>query len=171
MGYRYTQHYIDKTTVWVRSRWVAAAVMLVVYALRIYIIQGFFVVTYALGIYLLNLLIGFVSPAVDPETENVLPVANNEEFRPFSRKLPEFKFWLSAFRAIWVAIVATFFQAFDVPVFWPILLIYFFMLVFITAKERIRHMIKFQYVPFSLGQKKKKVFKATEDKEERMQDV
>jgi hypothetical protein len=37
-----------------------------VYALRVYFVQGFYVVTYALGIYLLNLLIGFLSPPRPP---------------------------------------------------------------------------------------------------------
>ena len=54
----------------------------------------FYIVTYALGIYNLNLLLGFLTPQIDPESEGpVLPRNNDEEFRPFVRKLPEFKFW------------------------------------------------------------------------------
>lgn len=48
---------------------------------------------------------------------------------------------------------ATFFQAFDVPVFWPILLIYWFVLFTVTMKRQIKHMIKYRYVPFSFGKK------------------
>lgn len=37
---------------------------------------------------------------------------------------------------------------FDVPVFWPILLIYFITLFAITMRAQIAHMIKYNYVPF-----------------------
>lgn len=40
---------------------------------------------------------------------------------------------------------------FDVPVFWPILLIYFFTLFALTMRNQIAHMIKFRYVPFAWG--------------------
>eukprot|EP00429_Kryptoperidinium_foliaceum_P055872 CAMPEP_0176079346 /NCGR_PEP_ID=MMETSP0120_2-20121206/39684_1 /TAXON_ID=160619 /ORGANISM="Kryptoperidinium foliaceum, Strain CCMP 1326" /LENGTH=189 /DNA_ID=CAMNT_0017413101 /DNA_START=77 /DNA_END=646 /DNA_ORIENTATION=- len=147
-----TQRYLDKTTIWVRSRWSAFVVLLVVYAVRVYILQGFFIVTYGLGIYLLNLLIGFLSPAVDPDLEGPgLPTTDREEFRPFDRKLPEFKFWMSAFRAVLSAFTMTFFSAFDLPVFWPILFAYFLVLVFLTLKDRVRHMLKHRYVPISMG--------------------
>ncbi|PRQ21318.1 putative retrieval of early ER protein Rer1 [Rosa chinensis] len=54
--------------------------------------------SYGLGIYLLNLLIGFLSPQVDPEIHDLsdgpsLPTRGSDEFRPFVRLLPEFKFW------------------------------------------------------------------------------
>ncbi len=39
----------------------------------------------------------------------------------------------------------TFFSVFDVPVFWPILLLYWLVLVFVTMKRQIRHMIKHRY--------------------------
>ena len=41
----------------------------------------------------------------------------------------------------------TFFKVFDVPVFWPILLIYFCAL-FLTMKRQIKHMVKHKYVPW-----------------------
>ena len=40
----------------------------------------------------------------------------------------------------------TFFTVFDIPVFWPILLLYFVALLFLTMKRQIRHMIKHKYV-------------------------
>lgn len=71
--------------------------------------------------------------------------------RPFARRLPEFKFWHSCTRSVLTAIGMTFFSIFDVPVFWPILLLYFIVLFVITMKRQIRHMIKYKYVPFSFG--------------------
>ncbi len=54
-------------------------------------------------------------------------------------------------KAFCVAFVLTFFSIFDVPVFWPILLLYWVVLFVLTMKRQIRHMIKYHYVPFSLG--------------------
>jgi hypothetical protein len=47
----------------------------------------------------------------------------------------------------------TFFSVFDVPVFWPILLMYWFILFFVTMKRQIKHMIKYKYLPFTWGKK------------------
>ena len=43
-----------------------------------------------------------------------------------------------------------FFPPADLPVFWPILLVYFCALFFVTMRRQIRHMIKHRYIPFSL---------------------
>ena len=39
------------------------------------------------------------------------------------------------------------------PVFWPILLLYWLVLLFVTMRRQIKHMIKYRYVPFSWGKK------------------
>lgn len=68
---------------------------------------GFYIVTYALGIYNLNLLLGFLTPQVDPELEGpTLPSKGQDEFRPFVRRLPEFKFWSAP--AAWQSIFPQF---------------------------------------------------------------
>jgi len=56
-----------------------------------------------------------------------------EEFRPFVRRLPEFKFWYSSTKAIAIAFVCTWFRAFDLPVFWPVLVIYWLILFALTS--------------------------------------
>ena len=94
---RLFQYYLDKSTPHVTYRWVGTFVLALLYALRVYFVQGFYIVSYGLGIYLLNLLIGFLSPLVDPEMEPsdgpLLPTKGSDEFKPFIRRLPEFKFW------------------------------------------------------------------------------
>ena len=45
----------------------------------------------------------------------------------------------------------TFFEMFNIPVFWPILLMYFCILFFLTMKRQIKHMIKHRYIPFTVG--------------------
>ena len=57
-------------------------------------------------------------------------------------------------RATWIAFLMTFFNMFDIPVFWPILLMYFIVLFFLTMKRQIKHMIKHKYIPFSFGKPK-----------------
>lgn len=76
------------------SRWLALLALIVLYGIRVYFVQGFYIITYAMGIYSLNLLLGFLTPQIDPDMEGpTLPSKGNEEFRPFVRRLPEFKFW------------------------------------------------------------------------------
>ncbi|ORY33946.1 ER to Golgi transport-related protein [Naematelia encephala] len=79
--------------------------------------------------------------------------SEDEEFRPFIRRLPEFKFWYSATKATVIALACTITRATDVPVYWPILLIYFLTLFGLTMRRQIQHMIKYRYVPFDLGKK------------------
>ena len=126
-------------------------------------LQGWYIVTYALAIYHLNLLLAFLTPKIDPamaeldadegkftnfqhsllikqwiDGEPGLPTSQNEEFRPFIRRLPEFKFWYSATKATAIAFFCTFFEFFNIPVFWPILVMYFITLFCITMKRQIK---------------------------------
>ncbi|KAF4653858.1 hypothetical protein FOL47_010271 [Perkinsus chesapeaki] len=147
-------YYLEKTTIWTKSRWVAFFIACAIYGIRVYFLQGFYIVTYGWSIYLLNLFIGFISPQIDEDSNApVLPTRDSDEFRPFQRRLPEFVFWKRAMQATIIAIIMTFFPFFDLPVFWPILLVYFIMLFTLTMKEQIKHMIKHRYVPWSHGKK------------------
>ncbi|XP_009791228.1 protein RER1A-like [Nicotiana tabacum] len=152
------QHLLDRSTPHVRHRWIAFSVIALIYAVRVYFVQGFYIITYGLGIYILQLLIAFLSPQVDPELADgpgpSLPTRGSDEFRPFVRRLPEFKFWYSLTKAFCIAFVLTFFSAFDVPVFWPILLFYWVVLFISTMKRQIMHMIKYRYVPFTFGKQR-----------------
>lgn len=101
-------------------------------------------VAYALGIYLLNLFLAFLQPKFDPSNEaldndmedgaaGTLPTKQDEEFRPFIRRLPEFKFWHSATRAVAISFLCSWFEVFNVPVFWPVLVMYWMMLFVLTS--------------------------------------
>ncbi|XP_019183601.1 PREDICTED: protein RER1A-like [Ipomoea nil] len=150
------QHLLDKTLPHFLYRWIAFLALALVYVVRVFLLQGFYVVSYALGIYILNLLIGFLSPQVDPELDSgpTLPTQESDEFRPFVRRLPEFKFWYSITKAFCIAMVMTFFSLFDVPVFWPILLFYWMVLFTLTMRRQILHMMKYKYLPFSFGKQR-----------------
>ncbi|UZJ51211.1 hypothetical protein CBS101457_000531 [Exobasidium rhododendri] len=187
------QSFLDSTTPYTARRWGTTAGLLVLFMLRIVFSQGWYIVCYALFIYLLNLFLAFLQPKFDPsldadlaeqdveEGEPGLPTSassfprngkgngsgglmsgvfgqnggmsadQEDEFKPFIRRLPEFKFWLGATQAIIVSLLCTFFSVFDIPVFWPVLVIYWVMLTALTMRRQIQHMIKYRYVPWDLG--------------------
>lgn len=158
------QYYLDKSVPLVKERWIGLVFLLCVFLLRILLSQGWYIVCYGLGIYLLNLFLAFLTPKFDPsleddmrtaeEEEGTLPSNESDEFRPFIRRLPEFQFWLNATRGVVVSIFTTLFSFTDIPVFWPILLVYFLLLFVLTMRRQIRHMIRYRYLPFDLGKKK-----------------
>jgi len=153
---------LDRWTPYTTSRWVATVLLLLAFMARIFLAQGWYIVTYALAIYHLNLLLAFLTPKIDPAMAELdadedgpeLPTNQNEEFRPFIRRLPEFKFWYSATKATAIAFFCTFWEFFNIPVFWPILVMYFITLFCITMKRQIKHMIRFRYIPFTFGKPK-----------------
>jgi hypothetical protein len=160
IGVRY-QSLLDKWTPHIRSRWAFAIFLLLLFVTRILIGQGWYIVTYALGIYHLNLFIAFLTPKIDPAMDfdddgPELPTTSSSksEFRPFIRRLPEFKFWLGIVKSTLISLVCTLFDCFNVPVFWPILVMYFITLLCITMKRQIKHMIKYKYIPFTHGKPK-----------------
>ena len=278
---RKVQHWLDRSTVYLKGRWFGFFTLMFMYVLRVYLIKGFHIISYGLGIYLLNLFIGFLSPLVsrakdrfgvshrllfdenaptaaetgrlrggrepfktkgggrrgplpsfhdrttklhgshqrrprkpfcfcfsrrrtlqwlvctrtlvgfysnrlltrfailcfvfsclpppqhlarptrhqdDEELDgpDALPTSSRDEFQPFIRRVPEFQFWWSASKATFFAFCLTFFRVLDVPVFWPILLVYFCALFFLTMKRQIDHMYKHKYVPWSWGKTKYK---------------
>lgn len=155
------QGVVDRTVPWQKTRWLAAILLVLVFLARVLYAQGWYIVTYALGIYHLNLFIAFLTPKIDPamdfdaeENGPELPTRANEEFRPFIRRLPEFKFWYSVTKSTIIGLICTFFECFNIPVFWPILVMYFITLFCITMKRQIRHMIKYRYLPFTHGKPK-----------------
>ncbi|KAI5305895.1 cystathionine beta-lyase [Ascosphaera pollenicola] len=156
------QALLDSATPHTLYRWVATGALLTLFFLRIVLAQGWYIVAYTLGIYLLNLFLAFLQPKIDPglsrdedmEGGETLPTKQDDEFRPFIRRLPEFKFWHAATRAIAVAFCCSWSSIFDIPVFWPVLVIYWLILFTLTMRRQIQHMIKYRYIPFSLGKTK-----------------
>ncbi|KAJ6495772.1 retrieval of early ER protein Rer1 [Mycena vitilis] len=165
---RQYQQLLDRWTPHTLNRWLATAGLLSLFLLRIVLSQGWYIVCYAHAIYLLNLLLAFLQPKFDPSLQedlladdaeegggetSPLPSSRDDEFRPFVRRLPEWQFWLSATRATAIALFCTTSEVFDVPVYWPILVVYFFVLFALTMRRQIQHMIKYKYVPFDIGRK------------------
>lgn len=57
---------LDKWTPHTKTRWVFAFIFIALFLLRVFTKQGWYIVTYALGIYHLNLFIAFLTPKMDP---------------------------------------------------------------------------------------------------------
>lgn len=91
------RYYLDRSAPYTFRRWLGTLAAASIYILRVYYGRGFYVISYGVGTYILNLLIGFLSPKEDPELEAPdgasLPPKDNDEFRPFVHRLPEFLFW------------------------------------------------------------------------------
>lgn len=152
------QTWRDRLTVYYRGRWISTLLILAAYVFRIAAIGGYHIVSYALAIYLLNLFLGFLTPKfadldVEEEDRPVLPVNDKDEFKPFVRKLPEYRFWESFTLGCVLGFACTFIQALNVPVFWPILVVYFLTLFIFTMRRQIAHMAKHNYVPWDSGKK------------------
>ncbi|CAA2970029.1 protein RER1B-like [Olea europaea var. sylvestris] len=149
------QYYLDRSVPHITRRWLGTLAAAAVYFMRVFYVQGFYVVSYGLGIYILNLLTGFMSPKDDPELEALdgtsLPTKDSDEFRPFIRRLPEFKFWYAITKAFCVAFLMTFISVLNIPVYWPTLFFFWVFLFLLTMKQQITHMIKHRYIPFNIG--------------------
>lgn len=155
----FIQYYLDRVTPFLIPRWIVNCLLLLSLFLRIIYVKGYYIIAYCLGIYLLNQLILFLTPKLDPAISEVdedddapnLPTKSTDEFRPFIRRLPEFKFWYITFKALIISFVLSLFSIFNIPVFWPVLLLYFCILFLLTMRQRILHMIHYRYVPFTYG--------------------
>jgi hypothetical protein len=58
------QYLLDKSSPHIVSRWMGFVGLLALYFVRVFVVNGWYIVTYGLGIYLLNNFIGFLSPQV-----------------------------------------------------------------------------------------------------------
>lgn len=162
---RQYQIFLDRTTPYLAARWIFSGCVLLLFMLRVIIGEGWYLICYCLGIYYLNLFIDFLSPKIDPDFQATqedldpnsgpsLPTRVNDEFRPFIRRLPEFKFWSKGTKATLISLGLSLFEMTDLPVYWPILLLYFFILTFITLRRQIQHMYKHHYVPWTSGKRR-----------------
>lgn len=153
------QAYADKSVGLVKHRWTCFLFLLVIFLWRIVYTGGYRLVTYCLFLYFLHCFIGFCTPIdseiPDPfdieeeETVSTVPIKKSgDETKPFIRRLPEFDYWLQSIKACIGAISATFFPIFNIPVFTPLLLIYFLGLVYLTAVRIRKHMDRYKYNPF-----------------------
>ncbi|KAG0434747.1 Protein RER1 [Dictyocoela muelleri] len=148
--------YLDKLIPLHRERWLIFAFTFIFFFARIIYISSHYLITYILSIYLLHALISFLTPKEDNipdpfenfDDDVYIPQTIDDEFRPFMRRLPEYDFWSLCMKLVLLALFFTFLPFFDIPVNVPILVIYFIIMVILTARNMYRHMKKYQYNPF-----------------------
>ncbi|KAI5189958.1 hypothetical protein NECID01_0753 [Nematocida sp. AWRm77] len=166
------QTYADRTIAYWKERWLALGVLLLLFVGRVVSTEGYRLVTYCLFLYLLHCFIGFCTPIdcdnLDPfdiEEEGVTvekPISRSaDDSKPFLRKLPEFNCWILCMRSVLASLVATLFPIFNIPVYTPILVVYFFVLVYLTGIKIKKHMEKYHYNPFYPVKAAKKSFMDT----------
>jgi hypothetical protein len=169
---RRLQRLLDRAAPHTFYRWLGLGALMAVFILRMFMVHGFYIVTYVLLIFILNQFILFLQPkdrasllaaarpgasaeAIDAAAAApTLPNFDAEEFRPFVRRLPEFHFWYSSTVATTVSLFVTFFEVFNLPVFWPVLVFYFIILFVATMHRQWLDMKRLKYVPWDIGNKK-----------------
>jgi hypothetical protein len=165
-----TQHLLqtclDKAVMHGKERWAVLFALLLLYIVRVIRNQSHYLITYCLFLYLLHGFIGFCTP-IDSDIPDPLDIeeADNtyvpeehvkrsaDESKPFMRRLPEFEYWYLSTRAVSASLFATFFEIFNIPVYTPILVVYFVVLVWLTAIKIKKHMEKYRYNPFTNAKK------------------
>ena len=96
----------DRFKVYYKERWALYAVLIVHYLYRVLSMQKYVMVTYFVGIHTLGRFMAFLQPAdsylekleedlndMEFETDYVLPMSNNDEYKGFQRKVGEFELW------------------------------------------------------------------------------
>ncbi|KAI5189919.1 hypothetical protein NEMIN01_0782 [Nematocida minor] len=165
------QSYADRSVGLVKHRWAVFLAFLVVFVWRVLYTGGYRLVAYCLFLYFLHCFIGFCTP-IDSEIPDPFDIEeedapmpspikkSGDESKPFIRRLPEFEYWLQSLKACMAGVAATFFPVFNVPVFTPILVIYFAGLVYLTNIKIRKHMERYKYNPFFNA---KKIYKGIVD--------
>ncbi|KAL7711819.1 protein RER1 [Entamoeba marina] len=147
------QMFLDKITPYTKTRWIIFFVSLVIFIYRMITFHKYYIYAYTSGIYILFQFIKFLTPiTIDNTGEPLLPDATGAEYRPFMRRLSEKRFWVRCFTIVFISLLCSF-TPIDIPVYWPILLIYFVVLFIITMQSQIRHMVQYHYIPFDYGKK------------------
>lgn len=137
---------------YVLYRWIAVTLLAALFITRMLVTKKFYAVGYVAGMYIINSLILFVSPKLDPEEYGeTLPSGLSDSNRPFIRKLPEFDFWKTLFLTTLISNILALFPIFDIPVYGPLLFLYLLLVFIVSFQSRIVHMIKHHYLPFNIG--------------------
>ncbi|KAI5172358.1 hypothetical protein NEFER03_1472 [Nematocida sp. LUAm3] len=153
------QVYVDKSVAHPKERWAAFSTVLFLFLFRVYYTDGYRLVTYCLFLYLLHCFIGFCTP-IDSEVPDPFDIDETEAFvespikrsgdesKPFLRRLPEFSYWMFSMQAVIASFFITYLPFLNIPVYTPILVVYFCVLVYLTAIKIKKHMEKYKYNPF-----------------------
>ena len=149
---------IDRLIIYKSQRWAFFFAFLLLFVFRMIYLQAYFAVGYVFGFYTIQKIILYFTPSTLPsitdeeeneeevfDIPNVVLDKNEDSSKPIVRKLGEFKLWKKIFLAASISLTMTFFSIFDLPVFWPILLLYFFLVAATIVLKQKLHMKKYGY--------------------------
>jgi len=117
------------------------------YEIGSYILWGYELVSYFLFLSYISSVHYLLCPT--DETKYRLPT-RDDEIQIFEPVLPEYKCWEEMTFATCVALILTCFRMFQIPVYWPELAAYDLLMFVYVSADRIRSMIRFGYVPYTV---------------------
>ena len=157
---------VGRLVLYPRARWLCTLLLVTAY---IYNAQraSYDVATYLIGFYLLQLLLSYYTPqGVEDEPQEsqsdyyylgseefIVPEGAEEEAtgvergedKPLLRSMGELQVWERATFAFIMGLVCTYFKMLQIDVFWPLLLVYFLVLVVYTLQKILKTMEKHRY--------------------------
>eukprot|EP00826_Nyctotherus_ovalis_P039665 TRINITY_DN3827_c0_g1_i8.p1 TRINITY_DN3827_c0_g1~~TRINITY_DN3827_c0_g1_i8.p1 ORF type:complete len:192 (-),score=41.70 TRINITY_DN3827_c0_g1_i8:144-719(-) len=155
--WRKLQCIIDLLALRCCMRWSIALALFLFFVYRAVHNGGLHVISYFLGLYMLEQFLGFISPKdeldVIAPNQSVLPTRENEDFKPFKRAVKELDLWKSYMMAFAVSIAISYIDFLNIPVYWPLLVGYFAIVMFIAFRSKIAHMLQYSYVPVDIGKR------------------
>ncbi|KAH0574488.1 RER1-like protein-retention of ER protein [Spironucleus salmonicida] len=106
-------------------RWIGTTVLTVFYLLFVLLTHSHYAIVYFLYIYILSAFIQFISPKTGDSTV-ALPVSTTDlaDAKNYQREMCEFDFWFVATIWTFISLILSFFPFTDIPVFWPVLVLY-----------------------------------------------
>ncbi|KAL6122313.1 hypothetical protein NUSPORA_00677 [Nucleospora cyclopteri] len=147
---------IDKLSPQSTIRWGMFAFLIFLYTMRVLIRNSHHIISYAVGVYLVHGFILFATPKNKnipdpfeaPAEDSYVPENAPVDFGPFVRNLPEYEYWLFCMKVVGISYFLTFFDVFDIPVFTPLLIMYFITMVIATIVKLYQHQKLYHYNPW-----------------------
>eukprot|EP01016_Furgasonia_blochmanni_P053746 TRINITY_DN8745_c0_g1_i6.p2 TRINITY_DN8745_c0_g1~~TRINITY_DN8745_c0_g1_i6.p2 ORF type:complete len:151 (+),score=33.16 TRINITY_DN8745_c0_g1_i6:2-454(+) len=104
--WRLLRNKLDRYIIYPKTRWTITTTLYILYAMRIVDVGGFYVISYILGLYILHLIVQFLTPIglpdidedddekmVGAELPSTTRDADNDDYRPMIRSVGEFHLW------------------------------------------------------------------------------
>lgn len=146
--------YMDKIVPFTAPRWGGFGLLVFLFLLRVFLAGGYYVICYGVFIHILYLTVLVITPRADMEEKLDAMIPEHQREKPvFVPKVGEFTVWKQMTRVVLIGFVLSMMPFLDLPVYVPVLVLYFFALVGIQVGTRVQHMIKYKYVPWNTKKK------------------
>ena len=139
---------IDSTLPFAKLRWLFTLILIIIYFYRCFG-MSYDVITYLIGFYIFQIMINYFTPKglieVEEEAEPLCESFEYGEDKPLVSEMSEFQVWERVSSAFMLGICCTLFKAFQIDVFFPLLMIYFVILICYTIHKIVTKMKKYGY--------------------------